>query len=89
MFFARQRLVLARPCNALNPAEFIDAVVAAINQAGLCSTPSPGNPGIEVVAKLNNHCEESWAVRTSAQVVRHSPHHRSTCKALPSTPRSV
>jgi len=68
---------------ALQPGAFIDAVVSKVVSQGLCSTPSPLNPSIEVVVKKNNECEESWSVLTSANVVRNPPKHQSTCVATP------
>jgi hypothetical protein len=64
---------------ALSPAQFRDAVVARLNATGLCASPDPNNPNIEIAVKRNNACNEGYSILTSQNVIRQPPHHSYTC----------
>lgn len=63
----------------LQPVDYANAVVGALNANGLCAAIDPNDPPYEITVKLNGACDEGYAILTSANIARHPPHYQGSC----------
>jgi hypothetical protein len=72
---------MGSPCCPLctQPNMFMDAVVAQIQTMGLCAARDPNDADHEIAVKLDNSCDEGFAVLTSSNIVRNPAKLTYTC----------